>query len=83
MITTLVNRAVLGLLGAALGVISVILLLAPGSPHITSGITLLELFGYTGLFIAVMLILRVVLEILSPRRRLPDRAPGCVAASWR
>ena len=68
-ITTLVNRAVLGLLGAALGVISVILLLAPGSPRITGGITLLELFGYTGLFIAVMLILRVVLEILSPRRR--------------
>ena len=68
-ITTLVNRAVLGLLGAALGVISVILLLAPGSPRIARGLTLLQLLGYTGLFLAVTLILRVVLEIISPRRR--------------
>jgi ubiquinone biosynthesis protein len=67
-ITALVNRAVLGLLGAALGVISVILLLAPGSPRITVGLTLLQLLGYTGLFLAVTLILRVVLEIVSPRR---------------
>ena len=68
-ITTLVNRAVLGLLGAALGVISVILLLAPRSPLITAGLTLLQLLGYTGLFLAITLILRVVLEIISPRRR--------------
>jgi len=68
-ITTLVNRAVLGLLGAALGVISVILLLAPRSPRITTGLTLLQLLGYTGLFLAITLILRVVLEIISPRRR--------------
>jgi len=68
-ITSLVNRAVLGLLGSALGVMSVILLLAPGSPRIATGITVLHLFGYVGLFLAVTLILRVVLEILSPRRR--------------
>ncbi len=68
-ITTLVNRAVLGLLGAALGMISVILLLAPRSPRITTGLTLLQLLGYTGLFLAITLILRVVLEIISPRRR--------------
>ena len=68
-ITTLVNRAVLGLLGSALGAISVILLLAPGSPRITAGITLLQVLGYTGLFLAITLILRVVLEIISPRRR--------------
>ena len=68
-ITTLVNRAVLGLLGSALGVISVILLLVPRSPRITTGITLLQLLGYTGLFLAITLILRVALEIISPRRR--------------
>jgi ubiquinone biosynthesis protein len=68
-ITTLVNRAVLGLLGAALGVMSVILLLATGSPRIASGLTVLQLFGYVGLFLAVTLILRVVSEILSPYRR--------------
>ena len=68
-ITTLVNRAVLGLLGSALGLMSVILLLAPGSPRLGSGLTVLQLFGYVGLFLAVTLILRVVLEILSPYRR--------------
>ena len=69
MITTPVNRAVLGLLGSALGVISVILLLVPRSPRITTGITLLQVLGYTGLFLAITLILRVALEIISPRRR--------------
>ena len=68
-ITTLVNRAVLGLLGAALGMMSVILLLAPGSPRIASGLTVLQLLGYVGLFLAITLILRVALEIISPRRR--------------
>jgi ubiquinone biosynthesis protein len=68
-ITALVNRAVLGLLGAVLGVMSVILLLAPGSPRIASGLTVLQLFGYTGLFLAVTLIFRVALEILSPDQR--------------
>ena len=55
---------------SALGVISVVLLLAPRSPRIASGITVLQLLGYTGLFLAITLILRVALEILSPRRRL-------------
>jgi ubiquinone biosynthesis protein len=74
MVTSLVNRAVLGLLGSALGVMSVILLLAPGSPGVSRGITLLHLFGYVGLFLSVTLILRVVLEILSPRRRATFRS---------
>jgi ubiquinone biosynthesis protein len=66
-VTSLVNRAVLGLLGSALGLISVLLLLAHGSPSISGGITVLQLFGYTGLFLSVTLILRVALEILRPR----------------
>src|SRR6516165_7503412 len=68
-VTTLVNRAVLGLVGSALGVISVIMLLAPGDPGISKGITVLQLFGYIGLFFSVTLILRVVIEILRPHRR--------------
>jgi ubiquinone biosynthesis protein len=67
-ITTLVNRAVLALLGSALGVISVILLLARGSPGIAGGVTVLQLLGYVGLFFSIALMLRVVVEILSPRR---------------
>jgi ubiquinone biosynthesis protein len=68
-VTGLVNRAVLGLLGSALGVMSVVLLLAPGSPTIAQGLTLLELFGYVGLFLSVTLIFRVVMDILNPRQR--------------
>ena len=67
-VTSLVNRAVLGLLGSALGVMSVVLLLAPGSPVLAKGLTLLELFGYIGLFISTTLIFRVVLDIVNPRR---------------
>ena len=68
MVTTLVNRTVLGLVGSALGVISVIMLLAPGDPGTSKGITVLQLFGYIGLFFSVTLILRVVIEILRPLR---------------
>ena len=67
-ITTLVNRAVLGLVGSALGVMSVIMLLARGSPGISRGIALLQLSGYIGLFLSITLILRVILEILRPYR---------------
>jgi hypothetical protein len=68
-ITTLVNRAVLGLLGSALGVMSVVMLLAHSSPGISPGITVLQLFGYIGLFLSNTLILRVILEILRPHHR--------------
>ena len=68
MITTLVNRAVLALAGAALGVISVIMLSQHTSPAVTRGVTLVQLFGYIGLFLSTTLILRVVLDILRPRQ---------------
>src|SRR5215831_6946262 len=67
-VATLVNRAVLALIGAALGGMSVIMLLAHGSPAVTRGISLLQLFGYAGLFLSVTLLLRVVLEVLRPRQ---------------
>jgi ubiquinone biosynthesis protein len=67
-VTTLVNRAVLGLLGAALGVMSVLLLQVRASPAITKGTSTLQLFGYVGLFLSVTLILRVAIDILRPRR---------------
>lgn len=68
-VTTLVNRAVLGLLGAALGLMSVISLLALSGPGTSRGITVLQLFGYIALFLSITLILRVVLEILRPRHQ--------------
>ena len=67
-ITTLVNRAVLALAVAALGVISVIMLSQHTSPAVTRGVTLVQLFGYIRLFLSTTLILRVVLDILRPRQ---------------
>ncbi len=67
-VTTLVNRAVLGLLGSALGLMSVMMLQGSASPRITRDITILQLFGYIGLFLSVTLILRIVIDILRPRR---------------
>jgi ubiquinone biosynthesis protein len=68
-ITSLVHRAVLGLVGSALGVISGVLLLGHGSPTIAGGLTVLQLVGYIGLFLGVTLLLRVVYEIGPFRRR--------------
>lgn len=67
-VAALVNRAVLALTGAALGGMSVMMLLTRGSPAVARGISLLQLFGYIGLFLSVTLLLRVVLEILRPRQ---------------
>ena len=67
-VTALVNRAVLGLVSSALGVMSVILLVARSGPAISRGLTLLQLAGYIGLFLSITLILRIVLEILRPHR---------------
>jgi len=61
----LVDRAVLAFIGAALGVMSVLLIGTRTSigPAITSSLTVLQLFGYLGLFISVVLILRVIVAI--------------------
>ena len=66
-VTSLVNRAVIGLTGSALGLMSVILLLAHGSPSIGAGITVLQLSGYIGLFLSITVMLRVIVGILRPR----------------
>jgi ubiquinone biosynthesis protein len=63
-VTRLVNRAVLGLLGGMVALASVGLLAVPGGPQLTRATSLLDLFGYMGLFLAVVLILRVVMAVL-------------------
>src|SRR5262249_59912201 len=49
-VATLVNRAVLALIGAALGGMSVITLLRHRSPATAPGSSLIQLFGYAGRF---------------------------------
>jgi ubiquinone biosynthesis protein len=63
-VTRLVNRVVLGLLGGMVALVSVGLLAVPGGPQLTRATSLLDLFGYMGLFLATVLILRVVLAVL-------------------
>jgi ubiquinone biosynthesis protein len=63
-VTRLVNRVVLGLLGGMVALVSVGLLAVPGGPQLTRATSLLDLFGYMGLFLATVLILRVVMAVL-------------------
>jgi ubiquinone biosynthesis protein len=62
-VTKLVNRAVLALLGSVLGVLSVILLGIDNSPPFAPGTSLFQFFGYFGLFCATVLILRVIVAV--------------------
>jgi ubiquinone biosynthesis protein len=64
-LTRLVNRAVLALVGSTLGVVSAVLLGVEGGPVLASGVRLLDVLGYAGLFAGVVLILRVVLAAVS------------------
>ncbi len=66
----LVGRAVLAFLGAALGVMSVMLLGVRGGPVYlpasgqSGGTSLFHVFGYVGLFFSLVLILRVVITVI-------------------
>ncbi|CAN5247759.1 AarF/UbiB family protein [soil metagenome] len=63
-ITTLVNRAVLAFTGGVLGILSVILLGTSGGPRLTNATSLFQFFGYIGLFLSTVLILRVLVTVL-------------------
>ena len=61
---TLVNRALLAGIGAALLVVSTVLLVAPDSgPAVANRTGLFEIFGYGGLLAGVVLVLRVVTAV--------------------
>jgi ubiquinone biosynthesis protein len=63
LISQLVSRAVLAFLGAALGLISVLLLGLKGGPALNATLGVYQAFGYAGLFFSVVLILRIVIVI--------------------
>ncbi len=63
-VARMVNRAVLALIGTVLGVISAILVVSTSGPPFVEDATLLNLFGYIGLFGAVVLMLRVVAAVV-------------------
>jgi len=61
--TKMANRFILGLLGALLGIISVMLLSTNAGPVLADGVELLHILGAIGLAAGVILILRVVAAI--------------------
>ena len=68
-VAAMTGRAVLAFLGAAFGVISVMLIGIRGGPLFlptaagTGGTSLFHVFGYVGLFFSLVLILRVIIAI--------------------
>jgi ubiquinone biosynthesis protein len=63
-VRTLVNRALLGAIGAAVLVVAAVLLVAPDpGPAVAEGTGLFEIFGYGGLMAGSVLVLRVVAAV--------------------
>ncbi|HEV3134958.1 MAG TPA: AarF/UbiB family protein [Acidimicrobiia bacterium] len=63
-VTKLVNRTVLALVGGVVGLIGAILLGVKGGPPFAGDTTLYEFFGYFSLFCSVVLIMRVIVSVL-------------------
>jgi ubiquinone biosynthesis protein len=63
-VRAMVGRAVLAFLGAAIGIMSVMLIGTRGGPGFLPGTPLFHVLGYIGLFFALVLILRVVIAII-------------------
>jgi ubiquinone biosynthesis protein len=63
-VTRLINRFVLALMGGFVGLVGVLLLNATGSPPFAGETTLYEFFGYFSLFCSIVLIMRVIVAIL-------------------
>ncbi len=59
-VAKMVNRLVLAFVGGVLGLLSVVLLTTTNGPIFAGEVTLLNFFGYLGLFGGVVLLLRVV-----------------------
>ena len=67
-VASMVGRAVLAFLGAAFGIMSVMLIGVRGGPLLVPaaagiGTSLFHVFGYAGLFFSLVLILRVIIAI--------------------
>lgn len=63
-VAKMVNRVLLGFLGAVLGVVAAMLLTTDKGPEFAGSVTLLNFFGYVGLFGSAVLTMRVIAAIL-------------------
>lgn len=67
LISTLVSRTIMAVLGASIGLMSVILLGTQTGPELIAPITLFQALGYLGLCASLVLILRVVVALVRDR----------------
>jgi ubiquinone biosynthesis protein len=63
-VTSLVNRVVLAVIGGVVGIMSVALLALPGGPRVSPSTSLFDVFGYLGLFLATVLLLRALVTVM-------------------
>jgi ubiquinone biosynthesis protein len=63
-VTRLVNRFVLAMVGGFVGLLSVGLIAIRGGPPFSGDTSLLRFFGYFGLFCATVLLMRVIVAVL-------------------
>jgi ubiquinone biosynthesis protein len=67
-LTRLVNRGVLALVGSALGIVSAVLLGVDTGPDLSPTVSMLDVLGYAGLAAGAVLVLRVVLAAVQEDR---------------
>lgn len=71
-VTDLTHLAALTFLGGTTGLAATLLLISTSGPTVTAGLGLYQIFGYLLAIIAIVLVLRVVVDIF---RRSPDLPP--------
>lgn len=59
-----VNRTIVALVGASVGIVSVMLLGLSGGPVVSGSVSLFDVFGYVGLVLSTVLLLRVVVAAI-------------------
>ena len=72
-LTRLVDRLVVAFAGAALGIVSALLLGLSGGPVVSGSVTLFDVFGYIGLVLATVLLLRAVVAAIKEDASADDR----------
>lgn len=63
LLSTLASRAILAFLGAAIGLMSVLLLGQQGGPLLIATIGVFQVLGYLGLCVSIAIIMRVVIAM--------------------
>ncbi|WP_308466600.1 ABC1 kinase family protein [Rathayibacter soli] len=69
MIRSLVHEVVLAFLAGVAGIMATLLLVSAGGPQVTPTLSLYQIFGYTLIVLAALLVLRVLFDVFRLRQR--------------